>query len=128
MEATALATEILRRWSDAIVERDLDALSTLFAPDAVFVATAAAPLIGRQQIRAYYEAAPEGLTARASLVLASAQSSGLAMVADVDFDLPDGGVLTGRLCLACPADRAITLYHLALGGPAKARQHRGISG
>lgn len=128
MESTAVATDLLRRWSDAIVRRDLDMISTLFAPDAIFVATAPAPLVGRQQIRAYYEDAPEGLTARASLVFASAQSSGLAIVADVDFDLPAGRVLTGRLCLACGTDQAITLYHFAMGDPARARPPRGTSG
>jgi hypothetical protein len=128
VEATAVATDILRRWGGAIAQRDIHAISALFAPDAVFVATAPAPLIGQQQIRAYYAAAPAGLTARASLVLASAQRNGLAIVADVLFDLPDGGVLTGRLCLACGADQAITLYHLAVGDPAKARPHRGTSG
>ena len=128
MEATAVATDILRRWSGAIAQRDIDAISALFAPDAVFVATAPAPLIGREQIRAYYPGAPAGLTAKAGLVLASAQRNGLAIVADVLFDLPDGGVLTGRLCLACGADQAITLYHLAVGDPAKALPHRGTSG
>lgn len=119
---------ILQRWSDAIARRDLDAMSALFAPDAVFVATAPAPLIGWQQIRAYYEAAPAGLTAKAGLVLASAQRDGLAIVADVHFDLPDGGVLTGRLSLACGADQAIRLYHLAVDDPARARPPRGTSG
>jgi hypothetical protein len=128
VEATALATEVLQRWSDAIARRDLDAISALFAPDAVFVATAPAPLIGRQQIQAYYEGAPEGLTARAKLVLAAPQTDGLAIVADVLFDLPDGGGLTGRLCLACGADQAIRLYHLAVGDPAKVLPHRGTSG
>jgi hypothetical protein len=128
VEATAVATDILRRWSGAIAQRDIDAISALFAPDAVFVATAPAPLIGQQQIRAYYAAAPAGLTARASLVLAFAQRNGLAIVADVLFDLADGGVLTGRLCLACGADQAITLYHLAVGDPAKAQPHRGTFG
>ena len=128
MEAIAVATDLLRRWSDAIVRRDIDLISNLFAPDAVFVATAPAPLIGRQQIRAYYEDAPEGLTARASLVLASAQSGGLAIVADVDFDLPAGRALTGRLCLACGTDQAITLYLLAVGDPASARPPRSTSG
>lgn len=128
MEAAAIATEILRRWSDAIAKRDLDAISALFAPDAVFVATAPAPLIGREQIRAYYDVAPAGLTAKAGLVLASAQKDGLAIVADVRFDLPNGGVLTGRLCLACGADQAIRLYHLAVDDPARAQPPRGRSG
>jgi ketosteroid isomerase-like protein len=119
VEATAIATDLLRRWSEAIARRNLDEISALFAPDAVFVATAPAPLIGRQQIRAYYEGAPAGLTARASLVLASAQSGGLAIVADVAFDLPAGRALTGRLCLACGTDQVITLYHLAVAVPAR---------
>lgn len=110
--------QILQRWSNAIAQRDLDAMAALFAPDAVFVATAPAPLIGRAQIRAYYAAAPEGLTVKASLVLASAQAEGLAIVADVGFDLPGGDVLFGRLCLACGQDHAIRLYHLAVTGAA----------
>lgn len=114
MDATALATQILQEWSRAIARRDLDAIAALFAPDAVFVATTPAPLIGQRQIRNYYAAAPEGLTVKARLVQASAQTDGLAIVADVLFDLPGGGVLTGRLCLACRADQAITLYHLAV--------------
>ena len=128
MEATAIATDILRRWSEAIARRDLDAISGLFAPDAVFVATAPAPLIGREQIRAYYQGTPVGLAAKAGLVLASAQKDGLAIVADVRFDLPDGGVLTGRLCLACGAHQAITLYHLAVDDSARARPPRGTYG
>jgi len=103
----------------AIAQRDLDAIAALFAPDAVFVATAPAPLIGQRQIRDYYAAAPEGLTVQARLVLAAAQTDGLAIVADVVFDLPGGGVLTGRLCLACRADQAIRLYHLAVTNPAR---------
>lgn len=110
--------QILQRWRRAIAQRDLDAMAALFAPDAVFVATAPAPLIGQQQIRAYYAAAPVGLTARASLVLASAQSGGVAIVADVGFDLAGGEVLSGRLCLACGQDQVIRLYHLAVTGTA----------
>lgn len=128
MDATALASQLLQRWSIAIAQRDLDAICALFAPDAVFVATAPTPLIGRPQIRAYYEGAPKGLTARAQLVLAAPQTDGLAIVADVVFHLPGGGVLTGRLCLACGADQAITLYHLAVGDPAKALPQRSTSG
>lgn len=128
METTAIATEILKRWSDTIARRDLDAISALFAPDAVFVATAPAPLIGREQIRAYYDVTPAGLTAKAGLVLASAQKDGLAIVADVAFDLPAGRALTGRLCLACGADQAIRLYHLAVDDPARAQPPRGTYG
>lgn len=119
MDATATATKILQQWGKAIADRDLDAIETLFAADAVFVATAPDPLVGRQQIRAYYAAAPKGLRAEARLVLASTQRDGLAIVADVVFDLPDGIALTGRLCLACGADLAISLYHLAVAGREK---------
>jgi uncharacterized protein (TIGR02246 family) len=119
VDATAQAAQILQRWSMAIAQRDLDAIAEFFAPDAVFMATAPAPLIGQRQIRAYYAAAPEGLTVRARLVQASAQTDGLAIVADVVFDLPGGDVLTGRLCLVCRADQAITLYHLAVADPAR---------
>lgn len=118
LDATAVATQILHRWSTAISQRDLDATAALFAPDAVFVATAPAPLIGQAQIRAYYAAAPEGLTVKTSLVLATAQAEGLAIVADVIFDVPGGDVLSGRLCLACGQDHAIRLYHLAMTGAA----------
>lgn len=118
MDANATAKQILHRWSAAIAERDLDAIAALFAPDAVFVATAPAPLVGQQQIRAYYAAAPEGLSAEATLVLAAPQSDGLAIVADVTFDLPDGKSLNGRLALSCAETDGIRLYHLAVKGAA----------
>lgn len=114
MDATLLATQILKRWSEAIARRDLDAIAALFTPDAVFVGTAPSPLLGQQQIRAYYAAAPEGLTVKANLVLATAQTNGLAIIADVVFDLPGGGTLSGKLCVACGQDQTIALYHLAV--------------
>lgn len=115
--ATATAEKILDRWANAIAARDLDAISALFAAEAVFVATAPAPLVGQRQIRAYYAAAPEGLTAKAALVLAVGQPDGLALVADVRFDLPDGKSLQGRLSLCCEKTGRIRLYHLAVNGP-----------
>ena len=115
--ATATAEKILDRWASAIAARDLDAISALFAAEAVFVATVPAPLVGQRQIRAYYAAAPEGLTAKVTLVLAVAQPDGLALVADVSFDLPDGKSLQGRLALCCEKTGRIRLYHLAVNGP-----------
>jgi hypothetical protein len=116
VDAAALATDILRRWGDAIAQRDLDALAGLFGPDAVFVATAPAPLIGHAAIRAYYAAVPGGLTVTSSLVVALAQKEGLVILADVVFDVPEGGALPGRLSLSCGERHAIRLYHLALTG------------
>jgi hypothetical protein len=114
VDAEALAADILRRWGDAIAQRDLDALSGQFATDAVFVATAPTPLIGRAAIRAYYAAVPAGLTVVSRLVVALAQKDGLVIVADVVFDAPERGALRGRLCLSCGEGTAIRLYHLGL--------------
>lgn len=116
MDANATAKQILYHWTAAIAARDPDSIAALFAPDAVFVATAPAPLVGQHQIRAYYAAAPEGLTAKATLVLAAAQSDGLAIVADVTFHLPGGKSLNGRLALCCGETDGIRLYHLAVKG------------
>jgi len=119
MDTPALAQDILRRWSDAIALRDLDALAGMFAPDAVFVATAPVPLVGRAAIRAYYAAAPAGLRVKANLALATGQGGGMTIVADVVFDIPGRGNLPGRLSLCCGQGPSISLYHLALtSGPA----------
>lgn len=114
MDADALASRVLHRWADGIARRDPDALAGLFTPDAVFVATAPAPLTGRAAIRDYYAAVPAGLRATASLVLARQQQDGLAIAADVVFHLPEGSQRAGRLCLSCTNGPLIRLYHLAL--------------
>ncbi len=113
MDTHGLATLILHHWADGIARRDLDVLAGLFTPDAVFVATAPAPLIGRAAIRDYYGAAPDGLRAYSHLTLATAQEDGFAIVADVAFHLPEARRL-GRLCLSCTGAPLIRLYHLAL--------------
>jgi uncharacterized protein (TIGR02246 family) len=117
LDADAIATDLLTRWADAIAARDLDAIATLFAPDAVFVATAPTPLVGQAAIRAYYDAAPLGLSVVFDPVLAARQRDGFAIVANVTFDIPGRGTLSGRLCLACGPDQAVRLYHLATGTP-----------
>ena len=114
MTLNATAEQILHCWTSAIAERDLTAISELFAKDAVFIATAPEPLVGQKQIRAYYEAAPQGLTAKAKLVLAVPQRAGLAIVANVIFDLPNGTSLGGTLSLAYCLKDGIKLYHMAI--------------
>jgi ketosteroid isomerase-like protein len=115
MTEIALAQTILRRWGDAIAARDWDAVAQMFDDNAVFMATAPAPLQGRRAIAAYYADAPMGLTVQATLALAVRHAQGISIVADVVFDLPAKGALRGRLSLACDLVGQITLYHMALG-------------
>jgi len=113
MEATDLATELLHRWAEAIAARDADAIAAMFVPDAVFLATAPTPLVGRAAVRDYYTAVPAGLTVQPRLLLATRQAGGFGFVADVAFDVPGHGELVGKLSLACDAAGQITLYHMA---------------
>lgn len=114
MDADSLAQRVLRNWRDAIGARDLDAIEQLFAENAIFIATAPAPLLGRAAIRAYYAAAPAGLSVAFELVVCAAQPSGFGFVADVSFVVPQQGALRGRLSFSCTPQGQITLYHLSL--------------
>ncbi len=114
MDARALAQTVLRRWADAIGARDLDAIAQIFAENALFIATAPAPLLGRAAIRAYYAAAPAGLSVTFDLVVCAAQANGFAFVADVSFVVPQQKTLRGRLSNSCTPHGQITLYHLSL--------------
>lgn len=113
MDASPLAQTVLRRWADAIAARDLDGLAQMFTDNAVFIATAPAPLLGPAAIRGYYAAAPKGLKAQARVVLVAPHADGLSIVADVAFFVPGADTLWGRLSLACNPSGQITLYHLA---------------
>ncbi len=114
MEAESLAQTVLRGWRDAIGARDLDAIEQLFAENALFIATAPAPLLGRAAIRAYYAAAPAGLSVTFELIACAAQTSGFGFVADVSFVVPQQKTLRGRLSFSCTQQGLITLYHLSL--------------
>lgn len=121
---------ILDRWSQSIARRDIDSLLTLFAPDALFVATAPTPLRGAVAIAAYYRAVPNGLTASAEVVDVARDGDGdgdrdrdgvgLVAVAKVCFEVPELGRRRGTLTLALrptgTGQDRITLYHAALDG------------
>lgn len=113
MDASDLATKLLHGWADGIAARDPDAIAAMFVPDAVFLATAPTPLVGRAAVRDYYAAVPAGLTVQPRLLLATRQAGGFGFVADVAFDVPGQGELVGKLSLACDAAGQITLYHMA---------------
>lgn len=112
MDADSLAQTVLRNWRDAIGARDLDAIEQLFAENAVFIATAPVPLLGRAAIRAYYAAAPVGLSVTFEPVICAAQPNGFAFVADVSFVVPQQTKLRGRLSFSCTPQGLITHYHL----------------
>jgi len=112
MQASTLAQTILRNWRDAIGARDLDAIGQLFAENAIFIATAPAPLLGRAAIRAYYAAAPAGLSVTFEQLICAAQPNGFGFVADVSFVVPQQKTLRGRLSFSCTPQGLITLYHL----------------
>jgi hypothetical protein len=114
MDADKLAQSVLCGWRDAIGARDLEAIEQLFAENAIFIATAPAPLLGRAAIRAYYAAAPAGLSVAFELIACAAQPSGFGFVADVSFVVPQQGALRGRLSFSCTQQGLITLYHLSL--------------
>lgn len=114
MDTAPLAQTVLRRWADAIAARDLDAIEQIFAEDAIFIATAPAPLLGRAAIRAYYSAAPAGLSVTFELAVSAAQANGFGVVADVSCVVPQQKTLRGRLSLSCTPQGKITLYHLSL--------------
>jgi hypothetical protein len=114
LDAQSLAQTIPRHWGDAIAVRDLDGLAQLFAENAVFIATAPAPLVGHAAIRSYYAAAPAGLTVEARLLAVTPQREGFGIVADVVFHVPGRVEVSGRLGLACTSSGQIAHYHLAL--------------
>ena len=114
MDADSLAQSVLCGWRDAIGARDLDAIEQLFAENAIFIATAPAPLLGRAAIRAYYAAAPAGLNVTFELIAYAAQTNGVGFVADVSFVVPEEKTLLGRLSFSCTPQGQITLYHLSL--------------
>ncbi len=114
MDADRLAQTVLRGWADAIAARDLDAIERLFAENAIFIATAPAPLLGRAAIRAYYAAAPAGLSVTFEPDVCAAQANGFGFVADVSFFVPQQTTLRGRLSFSCTPQGQITLYHLSL--------------
>jgi hypothetical protein len=114
------AHAVLYAWSRSITDGDIDALVALFAPDALFVATAPSPLRGRAAITSYYLAAPAGLRAWAELNAVARDGVRLVVVAAVAFEVPHVGRRDGTLTMAIgPAadgQDQITLYHAALGG------------
>lgn len=108
----------LLAWAAALAVRDFDALAELFDDTALFTAIAPEPLQGRAHIQAYYENAPAGLRAQATLLCATHPLPGLVHgIADVAFDAPGGVALRGRLGLSLvlrPQGWRVSAYQLSV--------------
>lgn len=123
VDPEAIATDFLQQWQRAISNRQADQLAALFTDDALFVATAPMPLIGRTEIAAYYRAIPPGLAASAVLKVAtSAERTEVRAVAEVRFSVPEREPMHGRLTLTLMQHFSglwqVALYHAAIAAPA----------
>lgn len=124
VDPDGVAGIFLDHWQAAINDRQPERIAELFAEDAVLVATAPAPLVGRAGIVEYYRAVPAGLKVSADLGIAmSASPTDVRAVAEVVFSLPNGNQLSGRLTLTFtrhqPGAWQVSLYHAALQSSAK---------
>lgn len=110
--------DFLHAWAAALASRDGETLAGFFDETALFSATAPEPLLGRAQIRAYYENAPAGLRVQASPLCAVQPLPGLVHgIADVLFETPQGVALRGRLGLSLllrPQGWRVSAYQLAV--------------
>jgi len=117
--ATDRALRLTSAWRDMVNGRVLNAVPRLFAENAVFTATAPAPLVGVAAIRSYYENAPVGLSVEVDLIAATTTANALSIATAVRFMLADGKVRRGRLSLtAMPVqgqDRIVS-YQVCLDG------------
>jgi uncharacterized protein (TIGR02246 family) len=119
LDPDQVALQFFSQWQAAINDRQPERMAELFANDAIFVATAPAPLVGRSRIVEYYRATPVGLEVSVALKVAkSAAPTDVRAVGEVVFILPDGNYLSGRLTLTfimeSPGAWRVSLYHAAL--------------
>ncbi|HUR02511.1 MAG TPA: SgcJ/EcaC family oxidoreductase [Nonomuraea sp.] len=109
--------EILNRWKAAFDGHQADAMADLFTPDALFQGFGPKVTTGRDAVRAYYEAVPEGRTAEVAVLstykIGEEAAGGFA---DVTFRDPKGLEVAVHLSLVLRRDQdtwRIRQYHVS---------------
>ncbi|MFD1547422.1 SgcJ/EcaC family oxidoreductase [Nonomuraea guangzhouensis] len=109
--------EILNRWKAAFDGRQVDAMADLFTSDALFQGFGPKVVTGRDAVRAYYDAVPDGRTAEVTVLgtytIGEEMAGGFA---DVTFGGPKGWEVAVHLSLVLRRDQGtwrIRQYHVS---------------
>jgi uncharacterized protein (TIGR02246 family) len=109
--------DVLDRWKTAFDGHELDAMADLFTPDALFQGFGPQVIVGRDAVRAYYEAVPDTRSADVTVVATYAVGERLSGgFADVTFRDPTGWEAPVHLSLVLQNDQGgwrIRQYHVS---------------